>query len=164
MEMRVTAVHSCARPLREEPIIRIPALGLTVRVRIRCGDDDAMASVIETTHAAGFGPPLHRRAEGELFVILTGRYLFEVEGRQFIARRGDLVSVPRGATRAFVNVTGTGARQQVFVQSGVDVQSFFTELRDALAAGPSAATALRHFGERWAVEFLGPPLACPDDL
>ena len=87
-----------------------------------------------------------------------------MQGRQFIARRGDLVSVPRGATRAFVNVTGTGARQQVFVQSGVDVENFFVELRDALAARSGTTTALRHFGERWGVEFLGPPLTCPDDL
>ena len=71
--MSTPALISNARPLREEPIIRIPALGLTVRVRIRSGSDDAMASVIETTHAAGFGPPLHRRAESERFVILTGR-------------------------------------------------------------------------------------------
>ena len=34
--------------------------------------------------------------------------------------------------RAFVNVTGTGARRQVFVQASVDIASFFLELRDAL--------------------------------
>ncbi len=136
---------------------------MTVRVRVRSGEEGATLSVIETTNAAGFGPPLHRRRESELFVILTGRYLFEVEGNRFIARRGDLVNVPAGATRAFVNVTGTGARQQVFVQSELDVAAFFLELRDALADGGEPVTPLRHFGERWGVEFLGPPLACPDN-
>lgn len=154
---------STARPLREEPIIRIPVLGLTVRVRLQAGPDGSPSSVIETTNAAGFGPPLHRRAESEVFEILTGRYLFEIDGRRFIARRGDLVSVPGGATRAFVNVTGTGARQQVFVQAGVDVKSFFIELREALEVDAHRLTQLRCFGERWGVEFLGPPLACTDD-
>lgn len=161
-------ILSTARPLREEPIIRIPKLGMTVRVRLRSGNDISSLSVIETTNAAGFGPPLHRRAESEVFEILTGRYLFEVDGQRFIARRGDLVCVPAGATRAFVNITGTGARQQVFVQPATDVTSFFVQLRDALeddsGVAPDFMTRLRCFGERWGVEFIGPPLTCTDSL
>jgi mannose-6-phosphate isomerase-like protein (cupin superfamily) len=158
---------STARPLREEPIIRIPMLGLTVRVRLQATLDGSKLSVIETTNAAGYGPPLYRRAESEIFEIVTGRYLFEVDGHRFLARRGDLVSVPSGAARAFVNVTGTGGRQQVFVQAGVDVASFFLQLRRALDADVAAhvdrIAQLHRFGKRWGVEFLGPPLTCIDD-
>jgi quercetin dioxygenase-like cupin family protein len=155
---------STARPLREEPLIRIPMIGLTVRVRLQATNDGSPLSVIETTNAAGLGPPLHRRAEGEVFEILTGRYLFEVDGARFIARRGDLVSVPGGAARAFVNVTGTGGRQQVFVQSGVDVASFFKEMREALEPDIDPVAPLRRFGRRWGVEFLGPPLRAPVEV
>lgn len=155
-------ILSTARPLRDEPIIRIPLLGLTVRVRLGSAGDGSAFSVIETTNAAGFGPPLYRRAESEVYVILTGRYLFEVDGRRFVARRGDLVCVPAGAARAFVNITGTGARQQVFVQPGVDAPAFYIGLREALDATDDRVTLLRAFSDRWGMEFLGPPLSCTD--
>lgn len=134
---------STARPLRQEPIIRIPVLGLAVRVRLQATPAGPLLSVIDTTNAAGFGPPLHRRAESEVFEIFMGLYLFEVDGKRFIARRGDLVNVPGSATQAFVNVTGTGGRQQVFVQAGVDVALFFLKLSDALQVDANIAAQLR---------------------
>lgn len=156
------SVHSTARPLREESPIRIPLLGLSVRVRLHSPEERNAFSVVETTNAAGFGPPLHRRAESEIFEILTGRYLFEVNGQRFIARRGDLVRVPAGVPRAFVNVTGTGARQQVFTQPGIDATRFFCEMRDALETPLDRVAGLRRFGARWGVDFLGPPLRSDD--
>ncbi|WP_077000091.1 cupin domain-containing protein [Variovorax sp. KK3] len=158
---------STARPQRDEPIIRIPALGLTVRVRFAPDPQGGGSAIVETTNAPGFGPPLHRRREAEIFEIVTGRYLFEIDGRRFIARRGDLVRVPGGAARAFVNVTGTGARQKVIIEPGIDAANFFAELALALDRGAApvgddlpldAGARLRAFGERWGVVFLGPPL------
>ncbi|MEJ8855366.1 cupin domain-containing protein [Variovorax robiniae] len=151
-------ILSTARPHRREPIIRIPALGLTVRVRFGCERDGQEVSVIETTHAAGFGPPLHRRAESEIFEIVAGRFLFEVDGRRFVARRGDLVRVPAGAARAYVNVTGTGARQQITIQPGFDAASFYAELAELLTAEAQSLESLRRFGKRWDIVVLGAPL------
>jgi quercetin dioxygenase-like cupin family protein len=154
---------SSARPDRAEPIIRIPSLGLTVRVRVGAVAGGELPTVIETTNAAGFGPPLHRRREAEIFEVVSGRFLFEVEGRRFIARRGDLVSVPGGAARAFVNVAGTGARQKVIIQPGIDAPAFFREFAQALDSEPQARLAqLRLFGARWGVDFLGAPLDAAD--
>jgi mannose-6-phosphate isomerase-like protein (cupin superfamily) len=162
---------STARPRRDEPIIRIPALGLTVRVRFAPDAQTGGPTIVETTNAPGFGPPLHRRLEAEIFEVVTGRYLFEVDGTRFIARRGDLVRVPGGAARAFVNVTGTGARQKVIIQPGIDAAAFFTELAHALdgwgqraagAATDDALARLHAFGQCWGVVFLGPPLNAAD--
>lgn len=150
---------STARPARAEPIIRIPLLGMGVRVRIAAAQGIDLPAVVETTNAAGFGPPLQRWARSEIFEVVTGRFLFEVDGRRFIARRGDLVSVPGGAARAFVNVTGTGARQKVIIQPGLDAARYFRELADTLAAAPAQRRALlRRFGQRWGVDYLGGPL------
>lgn len=155
-------IISTARPHRDEPIIRLPALGLSVRVRFPFSPGESQATVIETTNAAGLGPPLHRRAETEIFEIVTGRFLFEVDGQRFIARRGDLVRVPGGAARAFVNVTGTGARQQVIIEPGIDAAAFFLELRALLNADASELDGLRDFVRRWGIDVLGPPLQAPD--
>jgi len=151
-------ILSAARAHRHEPIIRIPALGMTVRVRFGCERDGQRVSVVETTHAAGFGPPLHRRAESGIFEIVAGRFLFEVDGRRFIARRGDLVRVPAGAARAYVNVTGTGARQQITIEPGFDAAGFFAELAELLAAEAQSLESLRRFGKRWGIVVLGAPL------
>lgn len=155
---------STARARRDEPIIRIPALGLTVRVRVSPDGENGSPTIVETTNAPGFGPPVHRRAEAEIFEVVTGRYLFEVDGERFIARRGDLVSVPAGAARAFVNVTGTGARQKVIIQPGIDAAAFFTEFAHALDPQTldDPVLRLRRFGERWGIVFLGAPLAVDD--
>nr|WP_256354463.1 MULTISPECIES: cupin domain-containing protein [unclassified Variovorax] len=101
---------------------------------------------------------MYRRAESETFEIVTGRYLFEVDGRRFVARRGDLVRVPAGAARAFVNVTGTGARQQVIIEPGIDAVRFFGEVAALLDGKSVDRAALRRFGRRWGVVLLGPSL------
>ncbi len=156
---------SRARPGHGESFIRIPSLGMSVRSRTPLEARGAPA-VVEALYASGGGPPLWRRAEAEIFQILTGRYLFEVNGERFIARRGDVVSVPGGAARACVNVTGTGARQQVVVHPGFDAAAFFGELAKVLEQagqlpGAEGMAVLDGFGERWGLEFLGAPLS-PD--
>jgi quercetin dioxygenase-like cupin family protein len=153
----VTRVLSFARAARDEPLFRVPAFGLTARVRFGLTADRRLPTVVETSHADGGGPPVHRRAEAETFEIVTGRYLFEVNGERFIARRGDLVSVPGGATRGFINVTGTPARQQVFTHPAFDASAFFSQLSHACRSG-APVLELEEFGRRWGIVYLAPRL------
>lgn len=147
---------STARPARAEPIIRIPSVNLGVRVRIAAASAAGLPTVLETTNAAGFGPPLHRRARSEIFEIVTCRFLFEADGQRFIARRGDLVSVPGSEARGFVDVTGTGARKKFVIQQGIDAAAFFNELAQVLASDARGRSARpRAFGKRWRVVYLG---------
>jgi quercetin dioxygenase-like cupin family protein len=116
-------------------------------------------AVLETANAPGFGPPLHRRHETEVFRVLEGRYLYEVNGRRFEAAAGDLVSVPGGDAHSFINITDKPARQLVMMLPGMDAQRFFPGLGQILARGRPDLNALNQFGEPWGVEFLGPPLS-----
>lgn len=154
------AILSTARPSRGEAPICVAAIGMTVRVRISWSSCSEV-SIVETTNAPGYGPPLHRRTASETFEILSGRFLFEVDGKRFLARRGDLVHIPSGASRAFVNVATVGGRQLIVVEPGFDAQAFYRELDAAIA--PGSVSALRAFGRRWQVTFLGPPIA-PGDI
>ena len=154
--MTFSAWHSSGR---DEPI-RIPAIGLDLWVRLPVNAAGGALAVIETINAPGFGPPLHRHAEAEVFRVLEGRYLFELDGRRFHAETGDVVSVPGGAAHAFVNVTDAPARQLVMIVPGLDAASFFTELGSVMRGGVPDRAALNKFGEKWGVTFLGPPL-CP---
>jgi quercetin dioxygenase-like cupin family protein len=147
----------------EEPPILIPAIGLDLRVRVPIEAAGGVLTSIETTNAPGFGPPLHRHREAEIFYVLEGRYLFEVDGKRFTAEVGDVVSVPGGAAHAFVNITDTPARQFIQIVPAFDAKAFFLGLGDVMRNGRPDAATLNAFGRQWRVEFLGPPLT-KDDL
>jgi quercetin dioxygenase-like cupin family protein len=142
----------------EETPIRVPAIGLELTVRLPSRETGRALTIIDTTNAPGFGPPLHRHPETEIFRVLRGRYLFEVDGRRFVAAAGDVVSVPGGAAHAFVNVTTEPAQQTITILPAFDAAAFFTALGALMQDGVPAQDALNAFGRSWNVEFLGPPL------
>jgi quercetin dioxygenase-like cupin family protein len=141
------------------PTLKIPALGLDLAVRLPPEVSGEALTVLETSNAPGFGPPLHRHRETEVFRVLDGRYLYEVNGRRFEAAAGDLVSVPGGDAQAFVNITDKPARQLVMMLPGIDAQRFFLGLGQILEKEHPDRDALNRFGKPWGVEFLAPPLS-----
>jgi quercetin dioxygenase-like cupin family protein len=146
-----------------EPPIRVPAIGLDLFVRLPPAVSAGEFCFIETVNAPGKGPPLHRHKEAEIFRVIEGRYLYEVDGQRFHAEAGDVVSIPGGAAHAFVNVTDTPARQYILITPGLDAAAFFEGLAATMQAGLRDRALLNAFGAAWDVEFLGPPLS-PDDL
>ncbi|HEX3982702.1 MAG TPA: cupin domain-containing protein [Acidisoma sp.] len=142
-----------------EPPIRIPAIGLELFVRLPPAISDGAFCFIETINAPGKGPPLHRHREAEIFRVLEGRYLYQVDEHRFFAEAGDVDSVPGGAAHGFVNVTGAPARQYILITPALDAAAFFTELGAAMRDGVPDRAALNAFGAKWGVEFLGPPLS-----
>jgi quercetin dioxygenase-like cupin family protein len=153
-EMTFSFLHSTHR----DPPILIPLIGLDLRVRVPAEMTGGLMTSIETINAPGFGPPLHRHRESEIFYVLEGRYLFEVDGRRLTAEPGDVVTVPGGSAHAFVNVTDAPARQFIQIIPGLDASSFFLGLAAVMRDGEVDQSALNAFGQQWRVEFLGPPL------
>lgn len=141
--------------------IRIPAIGLELKVRMPPAASGGGMAIIETTNAPGFGPPLHRHAETEVFHVLQGRYLFEVDGKRFNAETGDTVTVPGGLPHGFVNVADQPSRQLVVIVPGLDATAFFTELGNVMHSGRPDMDLQKAFSRKWGVDFLGPPLRRP---
>lgn len=141
--------------------ILIPAIGLELKVRVAPSTTGGEFCFIDTVNAPGFGPPRHRHTETEVFRVMEGRYLFEVDGEQFYAEEGDVVTVPGGAIHAFVNVTDKPARQYILIQPGLDAEAFFSGLADVMRNGRPDTDALNIFAKKWQVEFFGPPLSVP---
>jgi quercetin dioxygenase-like cupin family protein len=156
--LEITMTFSLWQSRRDEETIQIPAIGLELRVRLPNRISGGNLEIIETINAPGFGPPLHRHPETEVFRVLKGRYLYQVGDRSFFAEEGDMVSVPGGTAHAFVNVTDAPAEQLIMILPGIDAAAFFTELGEVMKAGIPAKEELHKFGQRWNVEFLGPPL------
>ena len=144
-----------------EKVIKVPAIGLDLVVRVSPATTGGEFCFIDTINAPGFGPPRHRHTETEVFRVMEGRYLFEVDGEQFYAEEGHVVTVPGGAVHAFVNVTDKPARQYILIQPGLDAEGFFTGLAEVMRNGRPDTEALNAFAVKWQVEFFGPPLAVP---
>ena len=145
--------------------IDITAIGLRVQQRIAPDATGALATLIETTDQPGFGPPQHRHEiETEVFHVLQGRYLFEVDGVQTIVSEGETIVAKQGTTHRFVNVDDQPSRLLVLITPGWDAASFFGELRDVMANGLPDARVLKAFGDKWSIDFVGPPLARPVEL
>lgn len=155
--MTIQISHSKA----SEDSIKIPAIGLDLKVRVATGTTDGAFSFIDTANDPGFGPPLHRHPEAEVFRVMEGRYLFEVDGQQFYAEEGDVVTVPGGCAHAFVNVTDKVARQYILIAPAFDAEAFFTEMAYVMRNGRPDSEELNAFGRKWKMEFLGPPLKAP---
>jgi quercetin dioxygenase-like cupin family protein len=143
---------------KERPL-EIPALGLKLSVRLPQDVSGGAITIMETVNAAGFGPPLHSHNETEIFRVLEGVYLYEVNGRRFHGKAGDVITVPSGSAHAFVNVGERPARQMVLMLPALDAVRFFSELAQVLASGQASREALNAFGAPWGVEFLGAPLS-----
>ena len=145
-----------------EAPIQIPAIGLALHVRVPPRITGGAFSIIETINAPGAGPPRHRHPQAEIFRVLEGRYLYEVDGRRFFAELGDVVSIPGGAEHAFVNVGDKPARQYILISPALDAEAFFTGLAEVMRGGVPDRAALNAFGAKWQVDFLGPPMHASD--
>lgn len=153
---------SFTRSNGDEQAIAIPAIGLTLLVRLPGAAAEDAFSIIETVNAPGKGPPRHRHPQAEIFRVIEGRYLYEVNGNRFYAEAGDVVSIPGNTEHAFVNVTDMPARQYILIAPALDAEAFFTGLAGLMADGMPDVEALDNFGLKWQVKFLGPPLKPSD--
>ena len=122
--MNISFVHSKGA----DGPITIPAIGLDLKVRMAPASSGGAFSITETINAPGKGPPRHRHPEAEIFRVLEGRYLYEMDSRRFYAEAGDVVSIPGGAEHRFVNVTNKPARQCILIVPALDAATFFTDL------------------------------------
>jgi mannose-6-phosphate isomerase-like protein (cupin superfamily) len=140
------------------PALNIPAMGLELRVSLPPDASDGSLTIWEAVNAPGFGPPLHRHRETEVFRVLEGKYLYEVDGRRFEAVAGDLVTIPGNVAHTFTNITSLPAKQLVIMLPAMDAVAFFTGLGDLMAAGKPDFVALNNYGALWGMDFLGPPI------
>jgi quercetin dioxygenase-like cupin family protein len=161
MNMSSKLTRSACLALSDDRCVAVPEIGLELRVRTPQDFAGSSIELIETTNAPGFGPPLHRHHEAEIFYILQGRYLFEVDGKRFEAAVGDTVVANGNVPHRFVNIDSNPSKQLVMIVPGFDALAFFTELSFAMKGGRLDDEAKQAFSVRWGVEFLGPPLGTP---
>ncbi|MEP7454102.1 cupin domain-containing protein [Phyllobacterium sp. SB3] len=56
--------------------------------------------------------------------MVEGTYFFDVDGDQFYAEEGDVITVPGVSAHAFVNVSTGPARRHIMISPGMDAIAF----------------------------------------
>jgi quercetin dioxygenase-like cupin family protein len=114
-------------------------------------------TALETTIAAGQGPPEHVHARDEMWLILEGRFRFIADGQLLDAPEGSFVFVPRRTAHCFQNIGEMAGRVLVMFTPG-GMERFF-EAHAELPDGPIDADRYRQIAAACWMDVVGPPLA-----
>jgi Cupin domain len=121
--------------------------------------------LVEGVGPAGSSPPLHvHHREDEGIWVLEGQLTIRCGDATFSAGPGSFTLLPRGVPHTFVVEGDTPVRLLSFCTPG-GFERFFAEAgRPAEDDGlppnePPDVAMLREVGERFGLEFVGPPLA-----
>ncbi len=121
---------------------------LTFRTRPSEGAPYLLA---ECRTAPGAGAPPNRHAgDDESFYVLSGRYVFDVDGKEIVSGPGDHVAIPNGALHSFHNAGAEEAVMLILNWPGRQHEEFFTTLGRPVAVGaaPAGVADLRR-PRRW---------------
>jgi mannose-6-phosphate isomerase-like protein (cupin superfamily) len=154
-------------PVVQPPILRageslngspIRFIGKETFVKLAAGNAARPITVLEDVSPPHHGPPLHSHAFEEFFYILTGEFLFEMNGESFNATPGDFVHAASGVPHVFQNITDQNARMLVLTRPG-GIESYFAELEACSMRDPGNIAALNAIAPRYGIKVLGPPIA-----
>lgn len=132
-------------------------VGKETLVKLAEENGAAPMTILEDISPPHHGPPLHKHAFEEFFYILSGRFIFEVDGKGFAVQTGDFVHAPANVPHVFQNVTDQEARLLVVVRPG-GIENYFIELADRTITDPGNVAALNAIAARYGITILGPPI------
>jgi quercetin dioxygenase-like cupin family protein len=125
-------------------------------------------AVFRATMPEGFGPPRHvHTREDEVFLVLEGEALFDIDGRLMTYGPGASVFMPRGVPHTF-RVTSPSATMLGVMTPG-DFEQLFRRLSMPASARtlptpgrfPMDLPAVMAEQERLGTRVVGPPLPAP---
>lgn len=134
-------------------------VGEETLVKVSPSDSDGQMAFFHLVAPPMSGPPLHYHTrEDELFYVLEGELVFELDGERFTAVAGSTVYLQRGVVHRYQNFTNETARLLIVTTPG-EVCGFFEELSAATPGGglPEMAV-LGALGEKYGIATLGPPM------
>ncbi|MDP8914003.1 MAG: cupin domain-containing protein [Pseudomonadota bacterium] len=134
-------------------------VGEETLVKVSPADSDGQMAFFHLVAPPMSGPPLHYHTrEDELFYVLEGELVFELDGERFTAVAGSTVYLQRGVVHRYQNFTNETARLLIVTTPG-DFCGFFEELSAATpAGGMPEMTVLVELGEKYGIITLGPPM------
>ncbi len=135
-------------------------VGETTLVKVGTADSDGLLSFFHLEAPPMSGPPRHVHSrEDELFYVLDGELVFELDGTQHTVTAGGTVYLKRGVVHAYQNFTDHTARLLIATTPG-EFSTFFEELSAMTPeAGMPPMEPLLALHERYGIAIVGPPMA-----
>ena len=134
-------------------------VGEETLVKVSAQDSDGTLAFFHLVAPPMSGPPRHvHTREDELFYVLEGEIVFELDGERHTVRAGDRVYLRRGVVHAYQNFTKRDARLLIATTPG-GFSDFFVELSAATPPGAlPAVERVAAIGEKYGMTMLGPPM------
>ena len=132
-------------------------VGETNRILADGASSAGRVLIFEVNSPSGNGPPLHRHShDDEYFYIISGRYKFVCDGREFIADPGAFVCAPKGSVHAFACCAGSPPGRMLVICTPPGLEGPFRACHNA---GPNMPMdAIVGAFRKFELEFLGPPI------
>jgi quercetin dioxygenase-like cupin family protein len=124
-------------------------LGQTYTLKQQSADSLAWHAVFPD---GTFVPPHIHPTQDEFVYVLTGRYDLWLDGKDFVAKAGDLVRMPRGIPHGIFNKSGETATSLFWVTPTRSLKTLFDRIHQV----PDPAEVVRIAAEH-DVNFLPPP-------
>ena len=134
-------------------------VGESTLVKVAAADSEGQLAFFHLIAPPISGPPRHVHSrEDELFYVLEGELVFELDGQRFAVGPGGTVYLRRGVVHAYQNFTTTDARLLIATTPG-GFSEFFVELSAATPSGGLLDLAvLAALGQKYGIATLGPPM------
>lgn len=135
-------------------------VGETGLVKVRAADSGGQLCFFDFVAPPNSGPPLHRHSrEDELFYVLEGEFVFQLDGVRHTVGPGGTVYSPRGVVHAYQNFTTSNARLLIATMPGA-FGVMFEEMSAATpAGGMPSMEVLEALHWKYGITTMGPPLA-----
>lgn len=134
-------------------------VGEETLVKVSGQDSDGTLAFFHLVAPPMSGPPRHvHTREDELFYVLEGELVFELDGERHTVRASDTVYLRRGVVHAYQNFTTSDARLLIATTPG-EFSGFFVELSAATPLGGlPAPDLLDAISTKYGITMLGPPM------
>ena len=134
-------------------------VGEETLVKVSAEDSDGTLAFFHLVAPPMSGPPRHvHTREDELFYVLEGELVFELDGERHTVRAGDTVYLRRGVVHAYQNFTKSDARLLIATVPGM-FSHFFVELSAVTPPGGLPPfDELDALSAKYGMTRVGPPM------
>jgi quercetin dioxygenase-like cupin family protein len=134
-------------------------VGEETLVKVSAEDSDGTLAFFHLVAPPMSGPPRHvHTREDELFYVLEGELVFELDGERHTVRAGDTVYLRRGVVHTYQNFTTSDARLLIATTPGMFCNLFIELSAATLPGSVPAFDLIDSIATKYGITTLGPPM------
>ncbi|WP_435356431.1 cupin domain-containing protein [Emticicia sp. SJ17W-69] len=126
-------------------------------VKISAKDTDGQLSVFEYVGFQKIGPPLHVHFnQDEIFYVVEGEYLFQVDTEKSTLKAGDTIFLPQNVPHTWLQLSDKG-KLVYFLQPAGQMEEFFKKMNEL--KGPPSEELVQQIHHAHGMKIVGPPIS-----